>query len=156
MCGWNGVYFSGLPVYEWVSFLHQKYINGVSFSPKKYMNGLNLKNSIWMGSIFKNSIWMGSIFDMGSIWMGHVFHLAWYMNGVGFGDSSRTSVPKIMVSDPPPPRDFPELYCRSWVHRKEYNNEDMGQSCFIPSTYHKSPCCDSRKQAKFSNFVWQY
>ena len=35
----NGVYFSGLPVYEWVSFLHQKYINGVSFSPKKYMNG---------------------------------------------------------------------------------------------------------------------
>ena len=33
--------------------------------------------------------------------MGHVFHLAWYMNGVGFGDSSRTSVPKIMASDPP-------------------------------------------------------
>ena len=35
--------------------------------------------------------------------MGHVFHLAWYMNGVGFGDSSRTSVPKIMASYPPPP-----------------------------------------------------
>ena len=34
--------------------------------------------------------------------MGHVFHLAWYMNGVGFGDSSRTSVPKIMASYPPP------------------------------------------------------
>ena len=33
--------------------------------------------------------------------MGHVFHLAWYMNGVGFGDSSRTSVPKIMASYPP-------------------------------------------------------
>ena len=106
MCGWNGVYFSGLPVYEWVSFLHQKYINGVSFSPKKYMNGKNLKNSIWMGSIFKNSIWMGSIFDMGSIWMGHVFHLAWYMNGVGFGDSSRTSVPKI-TSDPPVHKAYP-------------------------------------------------
>ena len=38
--------------------------------------------------------------------MGHVFHLAWYMNGVGFGDSSRTSVPKIMASYPPPPRGF--------------------------------------------------
>ena len=25
------------------------------------------------------------------------------MNGVGFGDSSRTSVPKIMASYPPPP-----------------------------------------------------
>ena len=34
----EGVYFSGLQVYEWVSFSHQKYINGVSL-PKKYMNG---------------------------------------------------------------------------------------------------------------------
>ena len=34
----EGVYFSGLQVYDWVSFSHQKYINGVSFSPKKYMN----------------------------------------------------------------------------------------------------------------------
>ena len=38
-CGWNGVYFSDLKVYEWLSFSLQKYINGVSFSPKKYMNG---------------------------------------------------------------------------------------------------------------------
>ena len=37
--------------------------------------------------------------------MGHVFHLAWYMNGVGFGDSSRTSVPKIMASEPPVGKD---------------------------------------------------
>ena len=35
----EGVYFSGLQAYEWVSFSHQKNINGVSFSPKKYMNG---------------------------------------------------------------------------------------------------------------------
>ena len=74
---------------------------GYLFHQKSIWMGKSLKNSIWMGSIFKNSIWMGSIFDMGSIWMGHVFHLAWYMNGVGFGDSSRTSVPKIMESYPP-------------------------------------------------------
>ena len=37
----EGVYFSGLQIYKWVLFSHQKYINGVSFSfsPKKYMNG---------------------------------------------------------------------------------------------------------------------
>ena len=35
----EGVYFSGLQVYEWVSFSHQKYINGISFSLKKSMNG---------------------------------------------------------------------------------------------------------------------
>ena len=35
----EGVYFSGLKVYEWISFSHQKYINGISFLPKKYMNG---------------------------------------------------------------------------------------------------------------------
>ena len=53
MCGWNGVYFSGLQVYEWVSFSPQKYINGVSFSLKKYMNRYNLKNSI----IVQFSLW---------------------------------------------------------------------------------------------------
>ena len=41
--------------------------------------------------------------------MGHVFHLAWYMNGTGFGDSSRTSVPKIMASDPPVNMSLTEL-----------------------------------------------
>ena len=35
--------------------------------------------------------------------MGHVFHLDLDMNGVGFGDFSCTSVPKIMASYPPPP-----------------------------------------------------
>ena len=30
----EGVYSSGLQVYKWVSFSHQKYINGVYFSPK--------------------------------------------------------------------------------------------------------------------------
>ena len=30
----DGVYFSGLQVYEWVSFSLQNYINGVSFSLK--------------------------------------------------------------------------------------------------------------------------
>ena len=40
----EGVYFSGLQVYERVSFSHQKYINGVSF--------LHPKN-IWMGQIWK-------------------------------------------------------------------------------------------------------
>ena len=43
----DGVYFSGLQVYEWVSFSLQKYINRVSFSSKIYMNGKNLKNSIF-------------------------------------------------------------------------------------------------------------
>ena len=87
---WMGIIFTS-KVYQWGIFFTQKVYEWVKFE----------KKSIWMGSIFKNSIWMGSIFDMGSIWMGHVFHLAWYMNGVGFGDSSRTSVPKIMASDPP-------------------------------------------------------
>ena len=36
--GWNGIYFSGLQVYEWVYFSLQKYINGVSviFTQKVY------------------------------------------------------------------------------------------------------------------------
>ena len=39
----EGVYFSGLQVYEWVSFSHQEYMNGYLFHPK----------SIWMGNIWK-------------------------------------------------------------------------------------------------------
>ena len=46
---------------------------------------------------------MGTIFAMGYIWMGMFFNFDEYMNGVGSGDSSRTSVPKIMASNPPPP-----------------------------------------------------
>ena len=43
---------------------------------------------------------MGTILDMGSILIGlfFFFNFAVYMNGVGSGDFSRTSVPKIMAS----------------------------------------------------------
>ena len=95
-------------------FQVSQYMNGYHFYIKSISMGyLFHPKSIWMGKIWKIVYeWgqfskivyeWGSIFDMESIWMGHVFHLAWYMNGVGFGDSSRTSVPKIMASYPPPP-----------------------------------------------------
>ena len=61
MCGWNGVYFSGLQVYEWVSFSLQSISMGHLFHPK----------SIWMGTIFAiESIWMGMFLTSPSIWMG--------------------------------------------------------------------------------------
>ena len=45
MCGWNGVYFSGLRVYEWgIIFASKVYQWGIFFTQKvyqwvKYMNG---------------------------------------------------------------------------------------------------------------------
>ena len=61
--------------------------------------------------------------------MGHVFHLAWYMNGVGFGDSSRTSVPKIMASYPPRV---------SSANRQSDNEGEMGGGSYP----HTSMCRD--------------
>ena len=62
--------------------------------------------------------------------MGHVFHLAWYMNGVGFGDSSRTSVSKIMASDPSVPNvyakddvSFGTKQKRMYLHCGTHNSE---------------------------------
>ena len=86
----EGVCFSGLQVYEWVSFSHQKYINGLFFHPK----------SIWMGIISKIvyewvqfSIW--EVYEWvcfstsPSLWM-------------GWGP-----YPKPWQVTPPPPRNVP-------------------------------------------------
>ena len=64
MCGWNGVFFSGLQVYECASFSHQKYINGVSFSPKIYMNRVNFLYGKYMnGSCFSLSL----VYELGEV-----------------------------------------------------------------------------------------
>ena len=68
-------------------------MNGYLFHPK----------SIWVVKIWKKYM-NGYHFRYGSIWMGMFFNIAKYMNGMGSGDSSRTSsVPKIMTSYPPSP-----------------------------------------------------
>ena len=89
MCGWNGVYFSGLRVYEWgIIFASKVYQLGIFFTQKvyqwvKYMNGYNSRYKC--------------------IWIGLFFNFAYHMKWVGSGGSSRTSVRKIMASYPPPP-----------------------------------------------------
>ena len=97
MCGWNRVYFSGLQVYEWVSFSLQKYINGVSFFYQK---------CIWMGKIWKKkSIWMCTIFAMGYIWMG--IFLASSSIWMEWGPETPVAhpYPKSWQVTPPPPPD---------------------------------------------------
>ena len=103
MCGWNGVYFSGLPVYEWVSFLHQKYINGVSFSPK----------SIWMGKIWNIVYEWGQfskiVYEWGqfSIWEVYEWVMFFTWPGIWMGWGSGTPAahpyPKSWQVTPPVP-----------------------------------------------------
>ena len=67
MCGWNGVYFSGLRVYEWgIIFASKVYQWGIFFTQKvyqwvKYMNGYNFRyKCIWIGLFLTSpSIWSG-------------------------------------------------------------------------------------------------
>ena len=86
MCGWTGVYFSGLQIYEWVSFSHHVPVDrrgdtlghggggggrgGVTSIIKVYIqmcgwNGVNFQASKYMN---------GYHFHIKNISMGYLFH----------------------------------------------------------------------------------
>ena len=92
---WMGIIFTS-KVYEWGIFFTQKVYEWVKFE--------NLYNE-WVHF----SIWKyvnGSVF----------FNFAVYMNWLGSGDSSRTSVPKNMASyHPPPPSWFHHWPSQCWI-----------------------------------------
>ena len=77
-------------------------MNGYAFHFKSISIGYHFTQKVYEYVKCENYIWIGTIFPIVSIWMGHIFHLAYYMNRVGSGDSSRTSVPKIKASYPLP------------------------------------------------------
>ena len=82
--------------------------------------------------------------------MGHVFHLAWYMNGVGFGDSSRTSVPKIMASYPPPPCfSHGKRKLNIWHTQLQHGYSKLNDDLFKVNLFQtrECPCSFSRESA---------
>ena len=102
-CGWNGVYFSGLQLYECVWFSRQKYINGVSFSPK----------SIWMGKIWKK-VYEWVQFSLLEVYEWVCFLTSPIWMGWGRGTQAARPYPKsrqVTASYPPPfhPRDTGSL-----------------------------------------------
>ena len=129
---------------------------GYTFQASQYMNGYHFYiKSISMGYLFHpKSIWMGKIwkivyewgqfskivYEWGqfSIWEVYewVMFFTWpgIRMGWGFGDSSRTSVPKIMASYPPP-RGYSNVATRirwkyNW-HEKSYPGKRMPSRTII-------------------------
>ena len=104
MCGWNGVYFSGLPVYEWVSFLHRKvYQWGIFFTQKVYESG-----KIWK-IVYEWGQYSKIVYEWGqfSIWEVYewVMFFTWPSIWMGWGSGTPAAhpYPKSWHVNPPPP-----------------------------------------------------